>query len=226
MIKELTWQYFLSKEKKLSYFKNILFIVEERKKKGIIVYPQKKDIFNVFRFTSFKSVKVVIIGQDPYHGPGQAHGLAFSVLPGVSLPPTLRNIYKELRSDIPNFTTPNHGFLKSWAQEGVLLLNSILTVEAGKSCSHANIGWELFTDKTIHTLNLYKEKIIFMLWGRYAQKKGNIINRKKHHILSTSHPSPMSAQHGFLGCRHFSKANMFLLQQNKQTINWQPKIGD
>ncbi|WHL25156.1 MAG: uracil-DNA glycosylase [Candidatus Blochmannia vicinus] len=225
-MKELTWRYFLSEEKKLSYFKNILSSLEEQKRKGIVCYPKQKDIFNAFRFTSFESVKVVIIGQDPYHGPNQAHGLAFSVLPGVLIPPSLRNIYKELVSDIPNFVIPSHGCLKSWAKEGVLLLNSILTVEAGKSNSHANIGWELFTDKVIRILNIYKEKIIFMLWGRYAQKKGNIISQKKHHILIASHPSPISAQYGFLGCRHFSRANMFLMQQDKQMIDWQPKIVD
>ncbi|URJ29865.1 uracil-DNA glycosylase [Blochmannia endosymbiont of Camponotus sp.] len=226
MMKGLTWRYFLSEEKKLSYFKNILSYLEEQKKKGIVYYPKQKDIFNAFRFTSFESVKVVIIGQDPYHGPNQAHGLAFSVLPGVLIPPSLRNIYKELVSDIPDFIMPNHGCLKNWANEGVLLLNSVLTVEAGKSYSHAHIGWELFTDKVIRILSIYKEKIVFMLWGRYAQKKGNIINKKKHYILTASHPSPISAQYGFLGCRHFSRANMFLMQQDKQIINWQPKIGD
>ncbi|URJ33190.1 uracil-DNA glycosylase [Candidatus Blochmannia vicinus] len=225
MMKELSWRYFLSEEKKLSYFNNILSYLEEQKKKGIVYYPKQKDIFNAFRFTSFESVKVVIIGQDPYHGPNQAHGLAFSVLPGVLIPPSLKNIYKELVSDIPNFIIPNHGFLKSWTKEGVLLLNSILTVEAGKSHSHAHIGWELFTNKVIHILNVYKEKIIFMLWGRYAQRKGNMISQKKHHILTASHPSPISAQYGFLGCRHFSKANMFLMQEDKQVIDWQPKIG-
>jgi len=223
---KLNWRFLLSKEKTLPYFQNILFAIEKRKKKGITIYPKKKDVFNAFRFTSFESIKVVIIGQDPYHGSNQAHGFAFSVLPGVLPPPSLRNIYKELASDMPDFVIPEHGCLESWAQEGVLLLNSILTVEEGRSCSHANIGWERFTDKIISILNTHKEKVIFLLWGKYAQNKGNIINHKKHYIFTASHPSPISAQRGFLGCHHFSKVNILLAQQNKQIINWQPKIID
>lgn len=222
---KLNWSNLLSEEKTLLYFQKILTTLHEKRKKGIIIYPKKKDIFNVFRFTTFESVKVVIIGQDPYHNPEQAHGLAFSVLPKITvLPPSLINIYKELSTDIPKITIPKHGYLKNWATEGVLLLNSILTVEHGKSRSHANIGWEKFTDKVIHTINIYKKNIIFLLWGRYAQNKGNIIDHKKHYILETSHPSPFSAQHGFIGCHHFSKTNIFLKKQNTKTINWQPKI--
>lgn len=224
-MKKLNWSNFLSQEKKSLYFQKILTTLNNKRKKRIIIYPKQKDIFNVFRFTDFESVKVVIIGQDPYHGPNQAHGLAFSVLPNItSLPPSLKNIYTELKSNIPNIVIPKHGYLKSWATEGVLLLNSILTVEQGKSCSHANIGWEIFTDKIIHILNIHRKNIIFLLWGRYAQNKGNIINYKKHYILTTSHPSPISAQHGFLGCRHFSKTNIFLTKKKIKTINWQPKI--
>lgn len=224
-MKKLNWNFFLSKEKNLSYFQKILTTLCEKRKRGIIIYPKQKDIFNAFRYTTFESVKVVIIGQDPYHNPNQAHGLAFSVLPNItSLPPSLNNIYKELILDIPTITTPQHGCLLHWATEGVLLLNSILTVEKGKSCSHANIGWEKFTDKVIHIINNHKKNVVFLLWGRYAQKKGNFINYKKHQILETSHPSPMSVQHGFIGCRHFSKTNRFLTQKNIQPIDWQPKI--
>lgn len=224
-MKKLNWSALLSEEKKLSYFQRILYILHQKKTQGIVIYPKTKDIFNAFRFTTFNSVKVVIIGQDPYHSPNQAHGLAFSVLPNIcNLPPSLKNIYKELNLDISEFTIPKHGYLKSWATEGVLLLNSILTVEKGKSCSHQNIGWEIFTNKVIHILNIYKKNVIFLLWGRYAQNKGNIINIKKHYVLETSHPSPISAQYGFIGCRHFSKTNQILIQNNKKIINWQPKI--
>lgn len=221
-MEQLNWHSFLSQEKKLSYFQNILIHLNNQRKQGVIIYPHKKNIFNAFRLTHFKSVKVVIIGQDPYHGPKQAHGLAFSVLPNVSiLPPSLNNIYKELALDIPEIIIPKHGCLINWAIEGVLLLNSILTVEKGKSCSHINIGWEKFTDQVIHVLNIHRQNIIFLLWGRYAQNKGNIINHKKHYILETSHPSPRSAQYGFIGCRHFSKTNKILTQKNIKTINWQ-----
>lgn len=221
-MKTLNWSVLLSKEKQLHYFQNIFIILQNKIKKGVVIYPNKKDIFNAFRFTTFTSVKVVIIGQDPYHNPNQAHGLAFSVLPKtIPIPPSLNNIYTELTSDIPKIITPKHGCLIDWATEGVLLLNSILTVEQGKSFSHANIGWEKFTDTVIHTLNIYKTNMIFLLWGRYAQNKGNLINHQKHHILETSHPSPMSARYGFIGCRHFSKTNTLLMQHNLQPINWQ-----
>lgn len=224
-MKKLNWSSFLSEEKKLLYFQKILTILHDKRKKGIFIYPRQKDIFNAFRFTSFESVKVVIIGQDPYYNPNQAHGLAFSVLPNIiPIPPSLHNIYTELITDIPKIIMPKHGCLQSWAKEGVLLLNSILTVEHGKSGSHANIGWEKFTDKVIHILNVYRKNIIFLLWGRYAQNKGNIIDHKKHHILETSHPSPISARYGFIGCRHFSQSNKLLIQKNIKTINWQPKI--
>lgn len=222
---KLNWNYLLSEEKKLSYFQNILTILKNKRKQGITIYPKQKDIFNAFRFTTFESIKVVIIGQDPYHGANQAHGLAFSVPPNiVALPPSLNNIYIELATDIPKIIIPKHGCLQSWAMEGVLLLNSILTVEESKSGSHANIGWEKFTNKIIHIINIYKKNIVFLLWGRYAQNKGNIIDHKKHYILETSHPSPISAQYGFIGCRHFSKTNTFLIQEKMTTINWQPEI--
>ncbi|ADV33927.1 uracil-DNA glycosylase [Candidatus Blochmanniella vafra str. BVAF] len=220
MNQRLTWKLLLSKETKLPYFKKIFNILNQKNKLGITIYPKSTDIFNAFRFTEFESVKVVILGQDPYHRPNQAHGLAFSVSPGITPPPSLKNIYKELSTDISDFITPKHGYLLSWAKEGVLLLNSILTVEQGKSCSHAYIGWEKFTDKIIHILNIYQKNIVFLLWGNYAKRKGKIINTQKHYILSAAHPSPLSAHYGFLGCKHFSKTNALLLKHNKNTINW------
>jgi uracil-DNA glycosylase len=161
----------------------------------------------------------VIIGQDPYHGPNQAHGLCFSVQAGIKPPPSLENIFKELHEDI-GMPTPNHGNLEKWAQQGVLLLNAVLTVEAGKPQSHANIGWEIFTDKIIRVLNEEKQGLIFLLWGSPAQKKGSIINSQRHHILKAPHPSPLSASRGFFGCRHFSKTNDLLRKMGKEPIDW------
>lgn len=220
-MQKLNWKSLLSQEKNLPYFRNILNILHQKRKLGIIIYPKKNDIFNVFRFTEFESIKVIIIGQDPYHGPNQAHGFAFSVPYGVKIPPSLKNIYIELASNISNFIIPKHGCLKSWAREGVFLLNTILTVEEGKSYSHSNLGWEIFTNKVIRILNDYKTNLIFLLWGNHAKKKSVFINHKKHYILTTSHPSPMSAKNGFLGCQHFSKVNAFLIKHNKTIINWQ-----
>lgn len=217
---KLTWKLLLSQEKNLPYFKNILNILHQKRKLGITIYPKQNNIFNVFRLTSFESIKAIIIGQDPYHGPNQAHGLAFSVLPGIELPPSLKNIYKELKSDIPNFIVPQHGYLKSWAQEGVFLLNSILTVEKGRSFSHANLGWEQFTDKVIRILSYHRKNLVFLLWGNYAKKKSILIDHKKHYVLTAAHPSPISARYGFLGCQHFSKTNAFLIQNKKEIINW------
>lgn len=217
---ELTWKSLLRKEKTLPYFKNILNILHKKRKLGIIIYPKQNKIFDAFRFTEFKAIKVIIIGQDPYHGPDQANGLAFSVSPGKKLPPSLKNIYQELKCNIPNFIIPNHGYLYSWSQEGVFLLNSILTVEQGKSGSHSNIGWEYFTDKVIKILSYYQNNLIFLLWGNYAKKKSALINHNKHYILTASHPSPISAKYGFLGCQHFSKTNLILMKHNKKIINW------
>lgn len=218
---KLTWKSLLSQETNLPYFKNILNILHQKRKRGITIYPKQNDIFSAFRFTSFESIKVVIIGQDPYPAPNLAHGLAFSVPMGIKTPPSLNNIYKELQSDIPNFIIPKHGCLYAWTKEGIFLLNSILTVEQRKSGSHISLGWEKFTDKVIYILNKYRENLIFLLWGNYAQKKSIFIDHKKHLILTTSHPSPISAQYGFFGCKHFSKTNNFLIQHNKKIINWQ-----
>ncbi len=220
----LTWHDVISHEKEQPYFHDTLAFVANERAAGKTIYPPQKDVFNAFRFTEFSDVKVVILGQDPYHGPNQAHGLSFSVLPGVAIPPSLMNMYKELASDISGFVTPTHGFLQSWAEQGVLMLNTVLTVERGLAHSHAQLGWETFTDKVIATLNEHREGIIFLLWGSHAQKKGNIIDGSRHHILKAPHPSPLSAYRGFLGCKHFSQTNQLLEQSGNAPIDWQPQV--
>lgn len=224
MTNQLTWHDVIGKEKELDYFKRIMEYVANERALGKTIYPPQGDVFNAFRFTPFADIKVVILGQDPYHGPNQAHGLSFSVLPSITPPPSLVNIYKELQQDIPGFTYPNHGYLASWAQQGVLLLNTVLTVEAGRAHSHAKIGWETFTDHVIDAINRHREGVVFLLWGAHAQKKGQIIDRERHHVLSSVHPSPLSAHRGFFGCRHFSQANQFILDQGHTPIDWQPYL--
>lgn len=214
------WHDVIGEEKKLSYFVDTLNFVESERSAGKTIYPPSKDVFNAFRYTEFSDVKVVILGQDPYHGPSQAHGLCFSVLPGVRTPPSLVNIYKELAQDIDGFEIPQHGFLQSWAEQGVLLLNTVLTVEQGKAHSHSKTGWEAFTDKVIEAINMHQQGVVFLLWGAHAQKKGRFIDRSKHHVLTAPHPSPLSAHRGFLGCKHFSQANQLLTAQGKEPINW------
>lgn len=214
-----TWQTFLSAEKTQPYFLQILDFIKSEQAAGKKIYPPSNGAFNAFKYTAFADVKVVIIGQDPYHGPRQAHGLCFSVQPGIAPPPSLLNIFKELHSDL-GLPIPKHGCLESWAKQGVLLLNSVLSVEAGKPQSHANIGWERFTDKVISVLNEEKDGLIFLLWGSPAQRKGEKIDPNKHYILKAPHPSPLSAHRGFLGCKHFSKTNALLRQMNKSEINW------
>ncbi|WP_304168438.1 uracil-DNA glycosylase [Lonsdalea britannica] len=226
MATSLTWHDVLSQEKQQPYFTDTLKFVHQEREAGKVIYPPQQDVFNAFRYTEFHDVKVVILGQDPYHGPNQAHGLSFSVRPGIPAPPSLANIYKELASDIPGFEIPRHGFLQSWAQQGVLLLNTVLTVEGGKAHSHANLGWETFTDKVIAALNSHREGIVFLLWGSHAQKKGNIIDQQRHHVLKAPHPSPLSAHRGFMGCRHFSQANHLLEQQGLSPIDWMPQLPD
>ena len=184
------------------------------------VYPNMEDIFNALKLTSFKDTKVVIIGQDPYHGFGQAHGLCFSVKKGVVPPPSLKNIYKELKNDI-GFEIPNHGELTSWAKQGVLLLNNVLTVREGLPNSHKGKGWEIFTDRVIGELNKKETPVVFLLWGANAQKKAEIITNPKHFKLMTVHPSPLSASRGFFGCRHFSKTNEILQKNHIDPINWE-----
>ncbi|KGQ38188.1 uracil-DNA glycosylase [Gallibacterium genomosp. 1] len=215
-----TWKDMIGSEKAQPYFQHILQQVQQQRDSGKIIYPPKTDVFNAFRYTEFDQVKVVILGQDPYHGPNQAHGLAFSVRPNVQIPPSLQNIYKELSQDITGFHIPNHGYLVTWAQQGVLLLNTVLTVEQGKAHSHANFGWETFTDHVIATLNQHTQGLVFLLWGSHAQKKGQFIDRQKHCVLTAPHPSPLSAHRGFLGCHHFSSSNQYLIQQGKTPIDW------
>ncbi|MEF2481693.1 uracil-DNA glycosylase [Vibrio mimicus] len=224
MSESLTWHDVIGNEKQQDYFQQTMQFVESQRQAGKVIYPPAKDVFNAFRFTEFGDVKVVILGQDPYHGPNQAHGLCFSVLPGVKTPPSLVNIYKELAQDIPGFQIPQHGYLQSWAQQGVLLLNTVLTVEQGMAHSHANTGWETFTDRVIDALNQHRTGLVFLLWGSHAQKKGRMIDRQRHHVLMAPHPSPLSAHRGFLGCQHFSKTNHVLQEQGLAPIDWQPQL--
>lgn len=214
-----TWQDVLGEEKKKPYFQQVLAFVREEQLKGKRIYPASADIFNAFKYTPFPDLKVVILGQDPYHGAGQAHGLCFSVQRGVTPPPSLKNIFKELQDDV-GLPIPTHGNLEKWAKQGVLLLNTVLTVEAGQPQSHANRGWETFTDHVISTINTEKEGVIFLLWGSPAQRKSSMINPQKHPILATTHPSPLSAHRGFMGCRHFSKTNALLKKMGKEEIDW------
>ena len=215
-----TWQDALGPQKEAEYFTRLLARVESEREAGKVIYPPQQDVFNALRYTPLESVKVVILGQDPYHGPDQAHGLCFSVLPGVKTPPSLVNIYKELAADIDGFVIPKHGTLTRWAEQGVLLLNTVLTVEQGKAHSHAKWGWETFTDAVIDAVNRHQQGVVFLLWGSHAQKKGMHIDTSKHHVLSAPHPSPLSAHRGFLGCKHFSQTNQLLSSQNKSPINW------
>ncbi len=193
--------------------------LRQRKAAGATVYPPGGEIFAAFDATPFDAVKVVILGQDPYHGPGQAHGLCFSVRPGVPVPPSLDNIYKEVARDT-GFVRPDHGCLLPWARRGVLLLNSVLTVEAGQPGSHQGKGWEGFTDHVVDVLNREREHLVFLLWGSYAQKKGAVIDARRHRVLKAPHPSPLSAHRGFLGCGHFSAANQSLARSGQAPIDW------
>ena len=220
MSRVVTWQEIVRQEREHPYFQHVEQFVSAERAAGKMIYPPEQDVFNAFDSTPFEAVKVVILGQDPYHGPDQAHGLSFSVPPGVKIPPSLANMYKELATDIPGFTVPLHGCLQHWAEQGVLLLNTVLTVEQGKAHSHAKLGWETFTDRVIEALDHHLEGVIFLLWGAHAQKKGKKINAAKHHILTSAHPSPLSAYRGFFGCKHFSQTNMLLNQMNKTPIDW------
>ena len=217
---ESSWQQWLQQEFQLDYMQNLRAFLCAEKNAGKHIYPPGSQIFAAFNATAFNQVKVVILGQDPYHNPGQAHGLCFSVLPGISPPPSLLNIYKELQSDI-GFVPPDHGNLTAWAAQGVLLLNAVLTVEQNKAASHQGKGWERFTDKVVSVHTEESEGLVFMLWGSYAQKKGQYIKRSKHLVLESAHPSPLSAYRGFLGNGHFSRTNAWLLQNSKAIIDWQ-----
>lgn len=215
-----TWESIINDEREKAYFQSVLAFVEQQRNSGKIIYPPQEQVFSAFAMTPFESVRVVILGQDPYHGANQAHGLAFSVLPGVKIPPSLRNMYKELAQDIEGFEIPSHGYLDTWASQGVLMLNTVLTVEEAKAHSHAKCGWETFTDTIIAELNQRSESIIFLLWGAHAQKKGQAIDADKHHVLAAPHPSPLSARRGFFGCQHFSMTNELLSSINQQPIDW------
>lgn len=215
-----TWKEAIGEEKSADYFQQILATVKQERAAGKVIYPPAAEVFSAFALTEFADVKVVILGQDPYHGANQAHGLAFSVKPDVPPPPSLVNIYKELAQDV-GFQIPKHGYLVEWAKQGVLLLNTVLTVEQGRAHSHANIGWEHFTDHVISQLNQHRERLVFLLWGSHAQKKGQFIDRSRHCVLTAPHPSPLSAHRGFFGCRHFSATNRYLNQHGLGEIHWQ-----
>lgn len=218
---EESWKKILWNEFSQPYFLQLKSFLQAEKAAGHTLYPAGKDIFHAFEKTPFDAVKVVLIGQDPYHGPGQAHGLSFSVPKGIGIPPSLRNIYQELSTDIEGFTIPAHGNLEGWTEQGVLLLNATLTVRAKEAGSHQKKGWENFTDAVIHALNTQKQGLVFLLWGKYAQDKGAIIDTSRHHVLKCAHPSPFAAHSGFFGCKHFSKTNAYLIQNGQSPINWQ-----
>lgn len=216
-----TWHDIIGPLKETENFKHALAYVKECRSAGETIFPPENLVFNAFRLTPFDKLKVVIVGQDPYHEKGQAMGLSFSVPAGVPVPPSLQNIYKELASDVPGFSIPGHGCLVPWARQGVLLLNSVLTVKEGIAYSHHNQGWEEFTDGVIEAINNNCEGIVFMLWGNAARSKCAKVDRNRHLVLESAHPSPLSAHRGFFGCHHFSKANAYLQAQGKTAINWQ-----
>ena len=217
-----SWQTRLADEFNKDYMLALQQFLASEQEHGKVVYPAEIERFTALNKTPFEQVRVVILGQDPYHGEGQAHGLSFSVKPNVKVPPSLVNIYKELEMDL-RIPPAQHGFLQQWAEQGVLLLNSVLTVEASKAGSHQNKGWEIFTDKIIELINSEHQGVVFMLWGAYAQKKGRHIDRDIHCVLESVHPSPLSAYRGFLGCQHFSKANNYLASLGKKSVNWKLK---
>ncbi|MGJ8690102.1 MAG: uracil-DNA glycosylase [Gammaproteobacteria bacterium] len=214
-----SWQPLLLPEFELDYMRQLRRFLYAEKTAGKSIFPAESDIFNALNATDFENVKVVILGQDPYHGPGQAHGLCFSVQSGVAIPPSLRNIYKELALDV-GIAPATSGNLQAWAEQGVLLLNAVLTVESALAASHQRKGWERFTDRIVSLLNDRRDNIVFLLWGNYAQKKGAMIDRTRHLVLESVHPSPLSASRGFFGNHHFSKANAYLIEHQKTPIEW------
>ncbi|WP_069864223.1 uracil-DNA glycosylase [Pseudomonas citronellolis] len=216
---EESWKSALREEFDKPYMRELGEFLRKEKAAGKVIYPPGPLIFNALNSTPLDKVKVVIIGQDPYHGPGQAHGLCFSVQPGVPAPPSLQNIYKELQRDL-NVPIPNHGYLQHWAEQGVLLLNTSLTVEQARAGSHAQAGWQQFTDRVIEVVNERCDGVVFLLWGSHAQSKQKLIDPRKHLILKSAHPSPLSAYRGFLGNGHFSRTNKFLEQNGKTPIDW------
>lgn len=216
---EPSWHGLLDDQFQQPYFRLIAEAIRREKAQNITIYPPGPLIFNAFNLTPFDRVKAVLLGQDPYHGPGQAHGLCFSVPDGVPFPPSLQNIFKELQNDL-GYPPPRSGNLSSWARQGVLLLNAILTVRANQAASHQHLGWQRFTDSVIRTISEKKQGIVFLLWGRYALEKASLIDASRHFILRAAHPSPLSAANGFFGCRHFSRTNELLQQQGLEPINW------
>lgn len=215
---EPSWKRVLETEFKKPYFTDLSETIKDAYLSHV-VFPIPKNVFTAFALCSFDQVRVVILGQDPYHGAGQAHGLSFSVPDGIRIPPSLQNIYKEIKSDL-GVTVPESGNLERWAKQGVLLLNATLTVEQGKPASHQGLGWETFTDAVIKTISDQKEHVVFLLWGNFARSKTTLIDRSKHLVLEASHPSPLSAHNGFFNCKHFSKTNMYLREHSKPTIVW------
>ncbi len=215
-----SWQAVLAEEFNTPYMQALKNFLRCEKDARKIIHPHSANWFHALETTPLDNVKVVILGQDPYHQAGQAHGLCFSVLPGIKTPPSLLNMYKELETDL-NIAPADHGYLESWAKQGVLLLNAVLTVEDSKANAHQGKGWEQFTDKIIETVNNQCEHVVFLLWGSYSQKKGAIIDNSRHLVLKAPHPSPLSAYRGFFGCQHFSQTNSYLKQHNTQPIEWQ-----
>ena len=213
------WKEKLQDEFDKDYMQNLKLALIQQKKENVKIFPPGSLIFNAFNLTLFSKVKVVILGQDPYHGDGQAHGLSFSVPKGTKIPPSLVNIYKELKDDL-NVMTPKHGNLENWAKQGILLLNTTLTVIANRPLSHKNLGWEKFTDKVIEVISNHKKNVVFVLWGAHAQSKLSLINQKIHKIIKSAHPSPLSAHRGFFGSKPFSQINTFLNSKGVDTINW------
>ena len=218
---EQSWKDELSPELNSDYMLQLRSFLKKEQAEGKKIYPGNSQIFNAFAHTAFQKVKIVILGQDPYHGANQAHGLSFSVQKGVVFPPSLMNIFKELQNEIPNYKYPANGDLTYWANQGVLLLNAVLTVEAGKPGSHQKKGWEKFTDNVIVQLSKKRQGLIFLLWGNYAKEKSALIDQNKHFILSSTHPSPFSAHNGFFGCNHFIEANAILQKHKLGEIDWQ-----
>jgi uracil-DNA glycosylase len=216
---DASWKEVLHQEFSKPYFLQLVNFIRMERAAGKTIYPPGQLIFNAFNTTPFNRVKVVILGQDPYHGPGQAHGLSFSVPKGIIPPPSLNNIFKELQADI-GLPPPNHGNLTHWAEQGVLLLNASLTVRANEPMSHSNIGWAVFTDTVITKISALRKQVVFILWGKFAQEKQALVDETRHHLLKAAHPSPFSADKGFFGCRHFSKTNTYLVSQGIDPIDW------
>ncbi len=216
-----TWTEALGGEKSKPYFQNILHQISRQRASGVEIYPPHGQIFNAFRYTELADIRVVIIGQDPYHEPGQAHGLCFSVPEGCRLPPSLENIFRELKYEYPDYVIPKSGDLSPWARQGVFLLNATLTVERGKANSHSNLGWQTFTDEVIRVISQNVSGVVYLLWGNFARKKCQFVDSEHNLILTAAHPSPLSAYRGFMGCGHFRQANDYLRATGRGEINWQ-----